>query len=334
METIFSIEKIIYTIILLLFSISLYIVLIPILTNFKFGQIVRTDGPETHLKKHGTPTMGGIVLIICFIISFLFVYRNNIFENIEILITLVGFGIIGFFDDYLKIVEKNPKGLIVKYKLLSQLLLSIYFLYWTLILKNSGINIPFSNDYYFNNNNLILNIFIFILMIFFMTGVNNGVNFTDGLDGLCASVTSIISIFYMFVSIYYKNDLNLFFINYIVLILLFSFLIFNKYPAKIFMGDTGSLFLGAYVATMAIKLNCPFFIFIFGFVYVFAVISVILQVSYFKITKGKRLFKMAPIHHHFEKLGFSENKIVIIFTLTTAILCFISFILLGGLYGK
>ena len=329
-----SLEKIVYSIILLFLSSLLYIIFIPILTKLKFGQVVRDDGPKTHLKKYGTPTMGGLVMIVCFAIAFLFIYKNNIFENFELLITLLGFGIIGFLDDYLKIIKKNPKGLKAKYKLLLQLIFSIYFLYCTLIVKENFINIPFFNVYYFKENNYFLNFLIFILMVLFITGVNNGVNFTDGLDGLCGSVTIVISIFYIFISIYYKMDIDLFLINYIMLILLISFLIFNKYPAKIFMGDTGSLFLGAYVATMAIKLNCVFLIFIYGFIYFFEVVSVILQVSYFKMTKGKRLFKMAPIHHHFEKLGFSENKIVLSFTLITIVLCIVSFLLLGGIYGK
>ena len=327
-------QNILFFIIIFIVSILLYLVFIPTFANFKLGQVVRDNGPLTHLKKKGTATMGGIVMLIGFIISYFYIYRNNFYENIDFLIVLICFSIVGFIDDYLKIVKKNPKGLSMKCKLFFQIIISICFLYSTYYIKSKILYLPFIGSFNYQNNDFTINLLLMILMIIFMVGVNNGVNFTDGLDGLCATVTLIISVFFLLVSFFYVNNQNLFLMNISFCLLLVAFLIFNKYPAKIFMGDTGSLFLGGFVAVMAIELNCPIYILVFGFIYFCEVLSVIIQVSYFKITKGKRFFKMAPIHHHFEKCGFSENKIVLIFSLITMFLCIISFYTLGGFYGK
>ena len=283
------------------------------LGTLQFRQIVRDDGPETHLKKTGTPTMAGLVFIIIFLVVEVFLLILKDFVNgtlaLKINIFIIIFGFIGLIDDYLKVTKKNTKGLPGQFKLILQILFAGF-----------GLIICF-------NYNTMSNIIMFAFLIFIIVGTNNGVNFTDGIDGLCAMVTIVISIFYISLSIN-KETNELLYINLLILAILIAFIIFNHHPAKIFMGDTGSLFLGAYIAFMAIALDVQYFLPIFGIIYMIEVISVILQVSYFKITKGKRLFKMAPIHHHFEKCGFGENQIVILFTLITIIVCVISYFLI------
>ena len=257
-------------------------------------------------------------------------------------------GIVGFIDDILKIKYKNSDGMKPKHKLILQLIISGIFLYFVFIKKtnaNEFLNkygntilseyfivdksmlVPFTNGnlYLIFENNILLVIIFALLVLFILLGTNNGTNFTDGLDGLLSSVTMVIAIFYIFVCLkYHMYDIMLF--NIEMFAILFGFFLFNKYPAKIFMGDTGSLAIGAYVASMAVILGLELFLPIFGFIYFIEVLSVILQVSFFKMTKGKRLFKMAPIHHHFEKLGFKEKNITRMFTLITIICCIISYI--------
>ena len=279
----------------------------------QFRQVVRDDGPETHLQKSGTPTMAGLVFIIVFLVVEIFLLILKDYINgtlaLKINIFIIIFGFIGLIDDYLKVTKKNTKGLPGIFKLVLQILFAGF-----------GLIICF-------NYNTMSNIFVFAFLIFIIVGTNNGVNFTDGIDGLCALVTIVVSIFYIVLSKNQKTN-ELLYINLLILAILLAFLIFNHHPAKIFMGDTGSLFLGAYVAFMAIALDVMYYLPIFGIIYMSEVISVILQVSYFKITKGKRLFKMAPIHHHFEKCGFSENQIVIMFTIVTIVGCIISYYLI------
>lgn len=320
-------------------SIILFKVFISYITNKQIGQIVRLDGPETHLKKQGTPTAGGVVFVIMiyFITILLLFFKGNI--DITFLVLVTTFAFIGFIDDYLKITNKNTKGLDAKYKFLLQVLISLFFvLYKFYIWKDVDylahpmryreLIIPFTNIKLDLTRGIIENIIFVVFMIVYIVGVNNGVNFTDGLDGLCASVSIVIIIFYI-ISLISLNDyrkVELVEYNILFLFVLIAFLIFNKYPAKLFMGDTGSLFLGAYIAFMGIATGFPIYILIYGSIYFIEVLSVIIQVSYFKKTKGKRFFKMAPIHHHFEKCGFSENKIVILFTVFTIIMCVISYI--------
>ena len=276
----------------------------------QFRQVVRDDGPETHLKKSGTPTMAGVVFIIIFLVVELFLLILKDYVNgtlaLKINIFIIIFGFIGLIDDYLKITKKNTKGLPGVFKLILQILFAGF-----------GLIICF-------NFNTMSNIFLFLFLIFIIVGTNNGVNFTDGLDGLCTIVTIIVSLLFCVVSIK-KGNSELLYINLLIFAILLGFIIFNHYPAKIFMGDTGSLFLGAYVAFMAIALNMQYFLPIFGVVYMCEVVSVIIQVLYFKATKGKRFFKMAPIHHHFEKCGFSENQIVLMFAVVTIIGCLITY---------
>ncbi|MBQ7743571.1 MAG: phospho-N-acetylmuramoyl-pentapeptide-transferase [Lachnospiraceae bacterium] len=295
-------------------SVILFYFCIITLHNIQFGQVVRDDGPETHLTKAGTPTMGGIVFIIVFLVVELFLLILKDYVNgtkaLKINIFIIIFGFIGMIDDYLKVTKKNTKGLPSLFKLILQVLFA-----------------GFSLIICFNYNTM-SNILIFIILIFIIVGTDNGVNFTDGLDGLCAFVTIVVSVFYILVSLKQEN-IELLYINLLVLAVLLAFIIYNHYPARIFMGDTGSLFLGAYVALMAIALDIEYFLPIYGFIYMIEVLSVIIQVLYFKATNGKRFFKMAPIHHHFEKCGMSENQIVLMFTAITIVGCAITYTILG-----
>ena len=285
------------------------------LTTLQFGQVIRDDGPETHLKKKGTPTMAGVVFIVIFLVVELFLLILKDYVNgtraLKINIFIIIFGFIGLIDDYLKISRKNTKGLPSIFKLILQILFAGF-----------GLIICF-------NFNTMSNILIFIFLIFIIVGTDNGVNFTDGIDGLCALVTIVVSLLFSSICIL-NDDKELLYVNLLILAILLGFLIFNHYPAKLFMGDTGSLFLGAYVAFMSLSLNIQYFLPIFGIIYMIEVLSVIIQVSYFKATHGKRFFRMAPIHHHFEKLGMSENQIVLLFTAITIVGCAITYYLYRG----
>ena len=289
-----------------------------ILPNLQFGQVIREDGPETHRKKAGTPTMAGVVFIIIFLIVevFLLILKDyvNGTKALKLVIFIVIFGFIGMIDDYLKVTKKNTKGLPSLFKLILQILFAGF-----------GLTICF-------NYNTMSNLFEFIFLIFIIVGTNNGVNFTDGLDGLCSFVTIIVSLLFITISFETKN-MEMLYVNLLVLAMLLAFLIFNRYPAKLFMGDTGSLFFGAYVAFMAIALKLEYYLPIFGFIYMIEVLSVIIQVTYFKITKWKRIFKMAPIHHHFEKCGMTENQVVFMFSMITLVGCIITYMIIRSLNG-
>lgn len=282
-----------------------------ILKKIQFGQMVRDDGPETHRKKQGTPTMAGLVFVIVMLIMKFFIYGVEHIELIndkalKMIIFIILFGLIGMIDDLLKITKKNTKGLPSIIKFVLQIIIAAF-----------GLIVCFGID-------AKSQIFNFLFLIFIIVGTDNGVNFTDGIDGLCTFVTLVISIMFIILS-YLKLRVEYLNLNIAVFAILVAFLIFNIHPAKMFMGDTGSLFLGAYVAFMSIAFNIHMALPIFGIIYMIEVLSVIIQVSYFKMTHGKRIFKMAPIHHHFEKCGFSENKIVMLFTFVTIIGCIITF---------
>lgn len=336
---------IIIAIVIFVISLILYKILIPFLYKLKFGQVVRDDGPETHLKKAGTPTMGGIVFsIVSTIISIIFIiglFSNSLYSlhynSIYMCFCMLFFALIGLIDDLRKVVYKDTKGLKSKYKMILQIIVAIIFIY-SVYYNYLNINrLEKSINLFLMNKQLLFNgvnelLFIFIIT-FIIIGTDNGVNFTDGLDGLCSVVTIIVGIFY-FILCVNNNEFELAIVNIAVIVSLLAFLIYNHYPAKLFMGDTGSLFLGAYVSMMAILLDIVVLLPIFGFIYMIEVISVIMQVSYFKITHGKRIFKMAPIHHHFEKSGMNENQIVIMFSIITIIGCIISYLIInGGIYG-
>lgn len=292
-------------------------IFIPILHKLKFGQYVRNDGPQTHLKKAGTPTMGGIVMIAAFTVVSVF-YAVKQPEMIPVMILTIGFGLIGFLDDFLKIAKKQSEGLKAWQKFGLQFVVTIVFAGVVLKVFNIGtaIVIPFTGGKTVNMPEPLFIVFLFFAVL----GTVNGANFTDGLDGLCSSVTAVIAVFFTLASFATGAVNGITTASLITLGVLAGFLIFNAYPAKVFMGDTGSLALGGYVAGAAFMLHMPLFIIIVAFIYLAEILSVIIQVSYFKATHGKRIFKMAPIHHHFELSGWEETRVVALFTVVTVIL--------------
>ncbi|MCI8659664.1 MAG: phospho-N-acetylmuramoyl-pentapeptide-transferase [Lachnospiraceae bacterium] len=312
--------------IIIAFAISAILcpVVIPFLHKLKFGQQVRTDGPQAHLKKQGTPTMGGLVILTSIIITSLF-YIRDYPKIIPVLFVTVGFGIIGFLDDYIKIVMKRSEGLNPKQKLLGQIVITGVFVYYLMNSREVGSAslIPFTGGFekgYFLDLGILFIPFVFCVVL----GTDNGVNFTDGLDGLCTSVTILIATFLTIVAIGENSGISP--ITGAVVGSLLGFLLFNVYPARVFMGDTGSLALGGFVSSSALMMQMSFFIPVVGLIYLVEVLSVIMQVSYFKATKGKRIFKMAPIHHHFELCGWSETRVVAVFSIVTAILCLVAYL--------
>jgi len=300
-------------------------ILIPFLKRLKFGQHVREEGPQSHLKKSGTPTMGGIVIVLSIAItSLIYIGKPEYRDIIPVLFATIGFGIIGFMDDYIKVVMKRSMGLTPLQKLIGQILVTAILCYYLLNFTDIGTSmlIPFSGGKYLDLSFLFIPAFFVVVL-----GTVNGSNFTDGLDGLEASVTVLIATFFTVVSIGMGSNISP--ITGAVAGSLLAFLLYNVYPAKVFMGDTGSLALGGFVAMSAYMLQMPLFILLVALVYLVEVLSVILQVSYFKLTGGKRIFKMAPIHHHFELMGWSETRVVAVFSIVTALLCLISLMGLG-----
>lgn len=294
-------------------------VLIKKLKELKASQTER-ECLESHQAKVGTPTMGGLlimlaVLVVGIIVSFVFLGKTQ-----AVLILTIGFGIIGFLDDFLKVVLRRSDGLIAWQKFGLQFLVTIGFaLYLTKVLQMSlALQVPFLQDVYLD-----FGWFNYVVLFVAVLGTVNGVNFTDGLDGLATTVTIIVTAFFTVVCA--MNSPELIYICLAVMGALFGFLIYNHYPAKIFMGDTGSLALGGFVAGIAYVMQMPLFIILVGLIYMIEVISVILQVGYFKLTHGKRIFRMAPIHHHFELGGWSEKKVVVVFDLVTLVMCIIAY---------
>ena len=276
---------------------------INILHRMKFGQEVRDDGPQTHLKKQGTPTMGGILFLIAISIGIL-PFIGEVSGLLPAYLLGLGFGIVGFVDDYLKVVKHQSEGFNPKQKMASQIVISllyIAFLYFYSGRANAFL-LPFVKETSWS-----LGILFFPVSLFIITATDTGANFTDGIDGLCSSVTAVIVFFLFLVDRIILGGAELGALPGAVLGGLLGFLCFNAHPAKVFMGDTGSLALGGFVVAMAIQTGTALYIPLFAFVYFMEVLSVIMQVTYFKMTHGKRIFKMAPIHHHFELLGWSET---------------------------
>jgi len=297
---------------------------IPELHKLKFGQEVRDDGPKSHLKKQGTPTMGGIIFILAIVIVSL-IFMGRYPKIIPVMLLTVGFGAVGFTDDYLKVVKHQSEGFNPKQKFICQLLITLIF---AIYLYRSDAY-PHTMLVPFTEISLDLHWVYIPAVLFIVTATDNGSNFTDGLDGLCSSVTAVIALFLAFVTMV-KGDGALTPVTGAVFGSLMGFLIFNCYPAKVFMGDTGSLALGGFVSACAFETGIPLFIPIFAFIYLIEVLSVIIQVAYFKKTHGKRIFRMAPIHHHFELSGWSETKVVTVFTIVTVLLCLLSTIGMKG----
>lgn len=290
--------------------------LIRFLHRLKFGQFIREEGPESHLKKSGTPTMGGILFLIGILVGSVF-YISGYPKIVPVLFVTLGFGLIGFLDDYIKVVMKRNLGLTPAQKMLGQILITAVFAFYMVNYSGLGteVVIPFTGGSVVDLGILYVPVLFFVVL-----GTVNGANFTDGLDGLCSSVTTLIAVFFTVIAVAAATDVHP--VVCAVIGALLGFLCFNTYPAKVFMGDTGSLALGGFVVSTAYMLQIPFFLPIVAFVYFVEVLSVIIQVVYYKRTK-KRIFKMAPIHHHFELSGWPETKVVSIFSIVTAVLCLI-----------
>mgnify|MGYP000414847951 CR=1 FL=1 len=311
-------------------------VAIPALRKLKFGQTILDIGPAWHKSKNGTPTMGGIMFIVAMAIAILvttviFAMNGNFNTTyarcIVLFVISLGFGVIGFVDDYIKVVKKRNLGLTAPQKFIMQVVLAAIYIAVLYFIGelDTAIKIPFTSIEW------IMPIWLYIpFAMFVVVGVVNAVNLTDGLDGLASSITTIVGIFFMLVSYIVFKEYGVTVFSAALIGGLIGFLWYNKYPAKVFMGDTGSLFLGASVALMAIDLKMPIHLILIGFVYFMETLSVIMQTAYFKYTKkkygeGRRIFKMSPIHHHFEMCGWKEKKIVAVFTLVTVITCAVAY---------
>lgn len=314
-------------ILLLSFAVSIVIslIVIPILRKLKVGQSEREDGPQSHLRKKGTPTMGGLILIITTLLLSAFLYIDYAGDEPEIATRLlpmvfvtIGFGLIGFIDDFKKVVLHNTDGLSPKLKMLGLMVIAVAYVVMLVFNFENGtdIYIPFVNKY------ITLPLWLYIpFAVIVILATTNAVNLTDGIDGLSTSVTTIILTCLTVISIIWDIKETTIF-GCIMIGSALGFLLFNLHPAHVFMGDTGSLLLGGAIAGIALYLKLPLLLIIIAIVPVIETVSVILQVAYFKKT-GNRLFKMAPIHHHFELSGWKENKIVSIFSLITLIMCMV-----------
>ena len=299
--------------------------IIQALRRLKFGQKILEDGPTWHMNKQNTPTMGGLIFIIAMIVPVLFLtpamIKDGEYRPLLMLALSLVFAAIGFVDDFTKIKKKQNKGLTAKQKLLLQLAAAALFI---TVMRVMGylepqLIIPFVDI------TIDLPWIVYLLFaVFVIVGADNAVNLTDGIDGLCASVTAVVAVFFTAVFTFADSPARLF--SAALLGGLLGFLVFNKYPAKVFMGDTGSLFLGGAVCAMAFACNLPLILIPVGIIYIIETLSDIIQVLYFKATHGKRFFKMAPIHHHFEMCGWSEKKIVAVFSAVTILTCALSYI--------
>ena len=306
-------------------TVILGIIIVPILRKLKVGQIERDDGPESHLKKQGTPTMGGIIIklgIVIITIAAYIYYRNVDIELAKNLLPIlgltIGFGVIGFIDDFKKLVLKNTKGLKPSLKMLGLLIISVAYIMYLIKGLNIGTEtyIPILKQY--------INIPIYAYIpfsILVILATTNAVNLTDGIDGLASSVSAIILTCLTVIGIMIgRPEISV--VGSIVIGAVLGFLMFNLHPAKVFMGDTGSLLLGGVISAIALYLKMPLLLLVVALIPVLETLSVIIQVAYFKKT-GKRVFKMTPIHHHFELSGWTENKVVIVFSLVTLLVCII-----------
>ena len=294
---------------------------IPLLRRLKIGQTIRNEGPETHLKKNGTPTMGGVLILGGLIVGSL-IDTEHYRQVLPILFLSVGFGIVGFIDDFIKVVLKRSMGLRAWQKMGLQIIITGIFAAYMLLYSGVSMDmiIPFTGGKVIALNGLP---WVWIPLLFLVVlGTDTGSNFTDGLDGLASKVTAVIAVFFAIVSLLKGDGTHV--PAAAMTGALLGFLLYNSHPAKVFMGDTGALALGGFVAAEAYFLKMPLFIPIVAFIYMAEVISVMLQVGYFKLSHGKRIFKMAPVHHHFEQCGYPETKVVSAFTIVTIILCVIA----------
>ncbi len=296
------------------------VIILPYLKKMKVGQVVRDDGPKSHLKKAGTPTMGGIIILLASLVI-LSIAAFKFPKLAMAIVPFLGFGLVGFIDDYKKLRYANTEGLSPMKKIILLFAVSALFilLYLTVFGYGTDILIPVLLQ------DLVMPVGIFVIFtMFILLGTSNAINLTDGLDGLATGIVTIILAFFTAVAI--KNgetDMAIF--GSVITGASLAFLVFNMYPAKMFLGDTGSLALGGAVASIAIIMKMPIYLAIVALIPVLETLSVALQVVYFKLTKGKRLFKMAPLHHHLELSGLKETKIVAIFWSITAVLCVLAY---------
>ena len=300
------------------FSVALAPVIIPFLRRLKIGQTERVQGVSTHLKKAGTPTMGGLIFLLSTTVTAVF-YVKDYPRIVPVLFLTLGFGLIGFLDDYLKVVLKRSDGLYPRQKMFLQILITAVFAFY--MIRFSGVSLAMKLPF-LTGKELSIGWMSVPLLFFVVLGTVNGVNFTDGLDGLASSVTIMVAVFFTMAAVGLGVEITP--ITCAVVGSLLGFLVFNVYPAKVFMGDTGSLALGGFVAGTAYMLQMPLFLPIVGFVYMAEILSVVMQVSYFRVTRGRRIFKMAPMHHHFELCGWSETQVVAVFSILTAMTCLIA----------
>ena len=304
------------------------LITIPILKKIKVGQIEREDGPQSHLSKQGTPTMGGLILSFTLIIMYIlifFVLKNKewnvVIKLLPLVLVSLGFGLIGMIDDFRKLVLKNTEGLKPAFKMLGLLIISVTYVIYLYKVIGTDTYLPIIKQY------IIFPLWLYIpFAIIVMLGTTNAVNLTDGIDGLGASVTTIIIATLTVIGI--KLGLKeIVILGSVICGANIAFLIFNMHPAKIFMGDTGSLFLGGVIVAMALYIKMPLLLVVIALIPVIETLSVIIQVMYYKKT-GKRIFKMAPIHHHFELSGWNENKVVVVFSIATLVLCIIGLMII------
>ncbi len=301
-------------------TIVLGFIVVPILKKKKIGQVVREDGPQSHLQKNGTPIMGGIVIILVVTVILLF-YIKTYPPLLLAIIALLGYGAIGFMDDFKKLILKNPEGMSPKMKMLGLFIVTavIVGLYLFVFDFGTTIIIPIFNQ------PISLGIPLFILFaVFILLATTNAVNLTDGLDGLATGVVAIIMTFFTIISLK-QNNTEMVIFSASTVGSCIGFLLFNMHPAKVFLGDTGSLALGGAVAIVALITKMPLYLAVLAFVCIVDTISVILQVIYFKATNGKRLFKMAPFHHHLELSGYKETTVVLIFWAVTIACCLVAY---------
>ena len=315
-----------------LLTIVASLIIIPILKKIKIGQIERTDGPQSHLKKQGTPTMGGVIFILAIVICTIGYYVKSKSNNLNdsyfrngVLTPLlsIGFGIVGFIDDFKKLVLKNTKGLKPSYKMIGLFLSSVLYTIFIIRFSRYGTDIIIP---IIKKQITIPIIFYIPFAIFVMLGTTNAVNLTDGIDGLASSVCAIIISCLTVIAII-NSVKEMVILGIIVVGSILGFLMFNLHPAKVFMGDTGSLFLGGLISAMALYLKVPLILIIIAIIPIIETLSVMIQVSYYKKT-GNRIFKMAPIHHHFELSGWNENKVVRVFSVITLIACILGIVII------
>lgn len=321
-------------------------VFIPFLKKLNFGQTILEIGPAWHKEKQGTPIMGGLMFIlgtvIATIVGFIIAYytysagdkflyyigEDKLIRLVSGLLMALLMSSIGFMDDYIKAVKKQNLGLKASQKTAMQLLVSAAYLVTLYLSGMTTTTIPFVGDVSIVSG---FGLVFWPIALMFIYGFTNAVNLTDGVDGLASSVTVVVSLFFMGAGAL-VNGINSTILPSALCGALIGFLVWNLHPAKVFMGDTGSMFLGGIVVAFSFEINCPVILILAGVLYLFEALSVVIQVTYFKLTGGKRIFKMSPIHHHFEMSGWKENKIVVVFSLVAAIGCVLSFLLLKTIY--